>query len=60
MSTTARNVAIMLDDALEDAELDSVRRVESYNMAGVMTDDAGFVMTMDDGTEFQVTVVRSK
>ena len=32
----------------------------SYAGAGVLTHDAGFVLRMSDGTEFQVTVVRSR
>lgn len=34
--------------------------VDSFERAGVMTTDAGFVVTFADGSEFQVTVVQSK
>lgn len=64
MATTAKDAARMLDDALWDTYTESgqgdLRRVESFDAAGIMTTDAGFVMLMADGTEFQVTVVRSK
>lgn len=63
-ATSERNVAIMLDDLIADArdagEAPDVRNVQSFNMAGIMTPNAGFVMTMDNGSEFQVTVVRSR
>ncbi|MBE0567937.1 MAG: hypothetical protein IH621_18430 [Krumholzibacteria bacterium] len=32
----------------------------SYSEAGVLTHDAGFVLRMSNGTEFQVTIVRSR
>lgn len=32
----------------------------SFAGAGVMTNDAGFVMRLDDGSEFQVTVIQSR
>lgn len=35
-------------------------RIESFEEVGVLTRDAGFVLTADDGTEHQVTVVRSR
>ncbi len=37
-----------------------VRGATSYAEAGVLTHDAGFVLRMSDGTEFQITVVRSR
>ena len=47
----------LLADPLPDPILRSVR---TYEEADVKTDDAGFVITADDGSEYQVTVVRSK
>ena len=41
-------------DELEEAE------VTPYNQAGVMTNDDGFVLTLKDGREFQITVLQSK
>jgi hypothetical protein len=32
----------------------------SFEEAGVMTDNAGLVLRLEDGSEFQVTVVRSR
>ena len=37
-----------------------VEGVTSYQDAGVLTSDEGFVVKMSDGAEYQITVVRSK
>lgn len=34
--------------------------VDTFGDAGVPTDDAGFVVTLRDGTELQVTVIRTR
>ena len=39
---------------------DGVRAVATFADAGVLTMNHGLVVTMDDGTEFQITVVRSR
>jgi hypothetical protein len=52
----AAQLASMLETS---AAPEDVKRVESYEAAGVATHDAGFVVTLYDGTEFQVTVVAS-
>ena len=39
---------------------DGVDRAVPYDEAGVLTRNAGLVLRMDDGAEFQVTVVRSR
>lgn len=61
---TERDVALMIDDIIWDAqekgEAPDVRKLESFASAGIMTSNAGIVITMTDGTEFQVTVVHSK
>jgi len=46
-------------DAIDDLtpKVDSVRSFES---AGVMTSDAGLVVRLADGSEFQITIVQSK
>ena len=35
-------------------------RVQTFEEAGVMTRDAGLVITLPDGTEFQLTIVQSR
>jgi hypothetical protein len=63
--------AIVLESALmelldgedrEDGALDTekIRRIESFEDAGMLTRDRGLVVTMTDGTEFQITIVRSR
>lgn len=35
-------------------------RVETYENAGVMTYNKGLVLTLPDGSEFQITIVQSR
>ena len=35
-------------------------RVETYEQAGVMTYNEGLVLTLPDGTEYQLTIVQSR
>ncbi len=37
-----------------------VRDAIPYDELGVLTNNAGLVVRMDDGSEFQITVVRSR
>jgi hypothetical protein len=46
-------------DALGEPELDGAN-VGTFVDAGVLTADAGLVVTLHDGSKFQVTVVQSK
>lgn len=39
---------------------DYVARVTSYEGAGVLTNDAGLVVRMMNGSEFQITIKRSR
>jgi hypothetical protein len=58
----------ILDGAIDGAasavneafDPDGIQGVATYRDAGVMTMNNGLVVTMDDGTEFQLTVVRSR
>lgn len=45
------------NDFFDPGEIESVG---TYEEAGVLTRDAGFVIRMGDGGEFQLTIVRSK
>ena len=38
----------------------AVRDAVSYDEAGVLTHNSGWVVRMRDGSEFQITVVRSR
>ena len=46
-----------LDDDDDDA---AIRDVASFRDAGVLTSNAGLVVTLVDGTEFQLTIVLSR
>jgi hypothetical protein len=37
-----------------------VARAENFGERGVLTQNAGLVLTLADGTEYQVTIVRSR
>lgn len=56
----------LLEELLNEAVLESedlrdqLSRVETFRTAGVMTNNRGLVLRMEDGTEFQVTVVQSR
>ena len=47
----------MVEEAVE--KFGDVKRATSYEEGGYMTRDKGLVVRMEDGTEFQITVVRS-
>lgn len=46
-------------DSLGEPELEGVS-VETFRDAALMTSDDGVVVTLRDGSEFQVTVIQSK
>lgn len=53
-----KEMAMMLSDVLsEDDEINDVRTFED---AGVLTRDAGLIINLPDGSEFQVTIVRRR
>jgi hypothetical protein len=51
----------LLEEASEDSSSDfrELDRVRTFSDAGVMTRDAGLVLRLEDGTEYQLTIVRS-
>jgi hypothetical protein len=50
------------DDPLADLadRTDEIRQICSFDDAGVLTTDKGLVIECDDGSEYQVTIVRSR
>jgi hypothetical protein len=42
------------------AEHDEVRMAMTYEEAGMLTRDSGLVVRTTDGSEFQITVVKSR
>ncbi len=41
-------------------DTENLRRIETFEEAGVLTRDAGLVVTLKDGTQFQIGIVRSR
>ena len=41
-------------------ELDDIESIRTFEEAGVLTNNAGFVCRLGDGSEFQVTIVQSR
>jgi len=50
----------MLENDEEGYFPGDVRDVESFSQAGLMTGDEGLVLTLADGSEFQLQIVRSR
>ena len=40
--------------------LSGLGRIRTYEEAGVLTRDAGLIIRMQDGSEFQITIVQSR
>jgi hypothetical protein len=60
---TSEHVAQILGEAAEfgEAEIgEYLRDVRSFAADGVMTNNAGFTIRLEDGSEYQVTVVQSR
>jgi len=41
-------------------ELDDIESIRTFEEAGVLTNNAGFVCRLGDGSEFQITIVQSR
>jgi hypothetical protein len=54
-------ISIAADKNEEDEELpDPVYTILSFRQAGILTSNKGLVLNMKDGSQFQVTIVKSK
>ena len=49
-----------LEMSLLDSDEGNIRQITNFEDAGVLTSDKGLVVKMRDGSEFQVTIVRTK
>ena len=47
-------------DVNEAFDPDGIHRAVPYDEAGMLTRNAGLVVRMDDGSEYQITIVRSR
>ena len=60
----AEAIEDLLNNDLSDSEGDvlggEVRRTSSFESALVLTSNVGLVVRMNDGSEFQVTVIQSR
>ena len=54
-------MALLLEaDESDEVNGDTIARVDTFPEAGISTPDAGLVVTMKGGSDFQVRVVQSK
>ncbi|MCG3180941.1 MAG: hypothetical protein BIFFINMI_03306 [Phycisphaerae bacterium] len=64
LKTLLEEVGFMDDEDRADAglpdELATTGRIDTFEEAGVLTKNAGMVVRMKDGSEFQVTIVQSQ
>ena len=64
LKSLLREIALMNEDEAGDAnvpdDLVNLRRVRTYEEDGVLTQNAGLVVTTADGSEFELTIVRSR
>ncbi len=57
----ANDIETLLYETLHDEDqAPEIRRVQTYEEAGIMTTDRGLVVRTEDGSEFQITIVRSR
>lgn len=54
----SETVRDLIEDGADFAA--SLRNTRSYEEAGMLTNDAGLVIYLNDGSEFQVTVVQRR
>ena len=53
--------ALLEGDPIEDTDLaDSVESVTTYSEGGYLTYDRGLVLTLADGSEFQITIRQTR
>ena len=64
LNTLLQEMACMDTEDLDQfdmpCELAQIERVSTFDEAGVMTRDAGLVITTNDGCCFQLTIVQSR
>ena len=60
----ALNIAAASHDEGEPVDvpdgIEELNAIRTYTEAGVMTSNPGLVLFLDDGSEFQVTIVQSR
>ena len=60
---TTEDIEILLEglltDEIRESECKEVRDVSTFDEQGVLTRDNGLVITAADGSEYQITIVKS-
>jgi len=51
---------LLLDDPMKEPDDFGVSRIRTFEQAGIMTRNAGLIVTMSDGTEYQITIVQCR
>jgi hypothetical protein len=55
------DIETMLYEMLQDEDAaPEIRRVQTFEEAGLLTDNRGLVVRTEDGREFQITIVESR
>lgn len=54
------DVEAMLLEVLGECDTAGIARVSSFEESGVMTGNRGIILRMEDGKEFQLTIVQSR
>lgn len=50
----------IMEEAINEGSALDITRVRSYNETGLMTQNRGLVLRMSDGSEYQLTIVKSR
>lgn len=59
MELLGEQIDIQLCPDTDGEEILPVNQIETYADAGVMTNNAGIVVTLNDGTKYQLTIVEA-
>jgi hypothetical protein len=59
-TSSEKNVEFYIQDLILDDESGDGPRVSTFEDAGIMTNNAGLVLDFEDGSQYQITIVKSK
>jgi hypothetical protein len=60
IDTAIENALMTDDDDMSLSTFEEARYTTSFENAGVLTDNKGLIIKMTDGSEFQLTIVKSR
>lgn len=55
-----KEMAMVLSETLSESEELEINNVRTFKEAGMLTRDAGLIIKLLDGSEFQVSIVRRR